>query len=158
MKVIIAVAGFVPRDVNLPKEGPLAALKWVLLNPAISTTVPYVKNTAELEMNVRAMSEAYTHQDEKMLYTRNEDIRPFYCRMCYGCKDSCPKGLPVTDVLRYLAYIDFGGNINQARDNFSSLPFEIRNVNCSDCASCTVQCPNGVDVRNRLIRAQGLLA
>src|SRR5512136_2445388 len=44
MKVVIAVAGFVPREVKLPPEGPLAALKWVLLNPAISTTVPYVKN------------------------------------------------------------------------------------------------------------------
>ncbi len=158
MKVIIAVAGFVPRDINLPKEGPLAAIKWVLLNPAISTTVPYVKNTAELEMNVRAMKEAYTPQDEKMLYTRNEEIRPFYCRMCYECKRKCPKGVPVTDELRFLAYYDFGGNLHQARDNFRHLPEEIRNVRCSDCSSCVIQCPNGVDVRNRLIRAQELLA
>jgi len=158
MKVIIAVAGFVPRDINLPKEGPLAAIKWVLLNPAISTTVPYVKNITELEMNVRAMTEAYTPQDEKMLYTRNEEIRPFYCRMCYECKGKCPKGVPVTDELRFLAYYDFGGNLHQARDNFRRLPEEIRNVRCSDCSSCVIQCPNGVDVRNRLIRAQELLA
>jgi predicted aldo/keto reductase-like oxidoreductase len=158
MKVIIAVAGFVPRDVELPEEGPLAAIKWVLLNPAISTTVPYVKNIQELEMNVRAMSEAYTHKDEKMLYSRNEDIRPYYCRMCYECKDICPKGMPVTDVLRFLAYNDFGGNFNQAKSNFNSLSDEIRNVRCSDCTSCKVQCPNGVDVQNRLIRAQELLA
>ena len=158
MKVIIAVAGFVPRDVELPEEGPIAAIKWVLLNPAISTTVPYVKNIAELEMNVRAMKEPYTHKDEKMLYTRNEDIRPYYCRMCYECKGSCPKGMPVTDVLRYLAYNDFGGNFHQAQDNFKSLPEEVRNIHCSDCSSCDVQCPNGVDVQNRLIRAQELLA
>lgn len=158
MKVIIAVAGFVPRDVKLPDEGPIAAIKWVLLNPAISTTVPYVKNIAELEMNVRAMKEPYTHKDEKMLYTRNEDIRPFYCRMCYECKGSCPKGMPVTDVLRFLAYNDFGGNFNQAKENYISLPEEVRNVNCGDCSSCAVKCPNGVDVQNRLIRAQELLA
>lgn len=158
MKVIIAVAGFVPRDVNLPKEGPLAAIKWVLLNPAISTTVPYVKNIAELEMNIRAMSEAYTPQDEKMLYTRNEEIRPFYCRMCYECKGLCPHGVPVTDMLRFLAYNDFGGNFNQAQDNFRSLSEEIRSVRCSDCSSCAIECPNGVDVRSRLIRAQELLA
>ena len=158
MKVVIAVAGFVPREVKLPKEGPLAAIKWVLLNPAISTTVPYVKNIKELEMNVRAMSEAYTHQDEKMLYTRNEDIRPFYCRMCYECKGSCPKGMPVTDVLRYLAYNDFGNNFKQAQENFMNLPDEIRSISCGDCSSCEVKCPNGVDVRNRLIRAQELLA
>jgi predicted aldo/keto reductase-like oxidoreductase len=158
MKVIIAVAGFVPRDINLPKEGPLAAIKWVLLNPAISTTVPYVKNITELEMNVRAMKEPYTPQDEKMLYTRNEEIRPFYCRMCYECKGKCPKGVPVTDELRFLAYYDFGGNLHQARDNFRHLPEEIRDVRCSDCSSCVIQCPNGLDVRKRLIRAQELLA
>jgi uncharacterized protein len=157
MKVIIAVAGFVPREVKLPIEGPLAAIKWVLTNPAISTTVPYVKNIAELEMNVRAMTESYTPQDEKMLYARSEDIRQYYCRMCYECKGACPNGVPVTDELRYLAYNDFGGNIRQARQNYMMLPKEIRNIQCSDCASCAVKCPNGVDVRNRLIRAQELL-
>ena len=157
MKVIIAVAGFIPRDVDLPKEGPLAAIKWVLLNPAISTTVPYVKNIAELEMNVRAMEETYTPQDENMLYTRNQEIRPLYCRMCYECKGECPNGVPVTDELRFLAYNDFGGNFHQAQENFRRLPKEIRSVRCSDCSSCAIQCPNGVDVRNRLIRAQELL-
>jgi len=158
MKVIIAVAGFIPRDINLPKEGPLAAIKWVLLNPAISTTVPYVKNTAELEMNVRAMKESYTPQDENMLYTRNQDIHSLYCRMCYECKGKCPNDVPVTDELRFLSYNDFGGNFHQAQDNFRSLPGKIRSVRCSDCSSCVIQCPNGVDVRNRLIRAQELLA
>jgi len=158
MKVIIAVAGFVPRDIELKDDGPLAAIKWVLLNPAISTTVPYVKNVTELEMNVRAMKEAYTPADEKTLYVRNEMIRPSYCRMCYGCKGKCPNGVPVTDELRFLAYNDFGGNYSQAHDNFINLPKDVRNVRCNDCASCAIQCPNGVDVQTRLIRAQELLA
>ncbi len=158
MKVIIAVAGFVPRDVKLPTEGPLAAIKWVLLNPAISTTVPYTKNIAELEMNVRAMTEPYTAGDEKMLFVRNQEIRPLYCRMCYECKGQCPKGVPIAEELRYLAYNDFGGNLNQAQDNFRQLPKEIREVRCGDCSDCVIQCPNGVHVRSRLMRAQSLLA
>jgi predicted aldo/keto reductase-like oxidoreductase len=158
MKVIIAVAGFVPRDIELPDEGPLAAIKWVLTNPAISTTVPYVKNISELEMNVRAMTEPFTPQDEKMLYVRNQGIRPLYCRMCYECKGQCPKGVPVTDELRFLAYNDFGGNFDQARGNFRLLPKEIQGIRCSECSSCAIECPNGVEVRSRLIRAQELLA
>jgi uncharacterized protein len=158
MKVIIAVAGFVPREIKLPDEGPLAALKWVLKNPAISTTVPYVKSVAELEMNVRAMTESYAPADEKMLYVRNEGIRPLYCRMCYECKGQCPKNVPVTDELRFLAYNDFGGDFPQAQDKFQRLPQEVRNVQCADCSSCAIQCPNGVDVQKRLIRAQALLA
>jgi predicted aldo/keto reductase-like oxidoreductase len=159
MKVIIAVAGFIPpKDFRLKDEGPLAAIKWVLTNPLISTTVPFAKNTTELEMNFRAMTEPYTPQDEKMLYVRNEKIRSRYCRMCYECKGRCPKGVPVTDELRYLAYNDFGGDFHQARENFMRLPKEIRVVHCSNCSTCAVECPNGVEVRNRLIRAQNLLA
>lgn len=158
MKVIIAVAGFVPRDINLPEEGPLAAIKWVLTNPEISTTVPYAKNISELEMNVRAMAESYTPQDEKLLYVRNREIRSTYCRMCYECKGRCPNGVPVTDELRILAYNDFGGNFRQAKDSFGNLPSEIRRIQCSDCASCAVRCPNGVEVQSRLVRAQKLLA
>ncbi|MBP1610440.1 MAG: aldo/keto reductase [Acidobacteria bacterium] len=158
MKVIIAVAGFVPREVKLPSEGPLAAVKWVLLNPAISTTVPYTKNIAELEMNVRAMTESYTAQDEKMLFVRNREIRQLYCRMCYECKGQCPKGVPVTDELRFLAYSDFGGNLRQAREYFGRLPQGVKGMRCSDCSSCAIECPNGVDVRTRLIRAQDILA
>ena len=157
MKVIIAVAGFVPREIKLPNEGPLAAIKWVLTNPAISTTVPHPDNLAQLEMNVRAMMEPYTPQDEKMLYVRNQEIRTLYCRMCYQCKGKCPKGVPVTDELRFLAYHDFGGNFHQARTSFMLLPQEIRRVQCSNCDSCSIECPNGVEVRNRLIRAQSLL-
>jgi uncharacterized protein len=159
MKVIIAVAGFIPpKELRLKNEGPLAAVKWVLMNPAISTTVPFAKNITELEMNFRAMAEPYTLKDEQMLYARNEEIRPLYCRMCYECKGLCPKGVPVTDELRYLAYNDFGGSFHQARMNFISLPKEIRSVKCSDCSACAIQCPNGVEVQNRLIRTQTLLA
>lgn len=158
MKVIIAVAGFVPREVKLPTEGPLAAIKWVLKNPGISTTVPYAKNVTEVEMNVRAMTEPYTPADEKMLYVRNREITPFYCRMCYECEGKCPSGVPVADELRMLAYNDFGGDYRQAHDKFSSLPAHVRSVRCTDCASCVIDCPNGVEVQQRLIRAQELLA
>lgn len=157
MKVVIAVAGFVPREVHLPKEGPLAAIKWVLTNPAIATTVPYVKNVEELEMNVRAMTEPYTPQDEKMLYVRNEEIRPYYCRMCYACQGKCSNGIPVAEALRFLAYNDFGGSFRQAQQHYMQLPKKIRAVQCRDCSACAVQCPNGVDVRARLMRAQQVL-
>jgi predicted aldo/keto reductase-like oxidoreductase len=161
MKVIVALAGIMPplnKTKTLKEEGPLAAVKWVLLNPDISTTVPYAKNIAEVEMNFRAMTEPYTSRDEKMLFARNEEIRPYYCRMCYACKGKCPKGIPVTDELRFLAYNDFAGDFRQAHGNFMRLPQEIRNVKCRDCVSCAFECPNGVEVQNRLIRAQDLLA
>lgn len=162
MKVAVALTGLNLKNFdNKPKvagEGPLAGIKWVLKNPAIGTTVPFMQTIAELEMNFRAMSEPYTPADEKLLYVMNEQIRPDYCRMCYECSGQCPKGLPVTDVLRFLAYHDFCGNYHQAVVNFRDLAKEVRDVRCSDCSVCAIKCPNGVHVRDRLIRAQDLLA
>ncbi len=109
-------------------------------------------------MNVRAMTGSYAPADEKLLYVRNEENRPYYCRMCYQCNGQCPRGVPVTDELRFLAYHDFGRSLYQARLSFMDLPRKIRDVRCSDCSSCVIQCPNGVMVRERLIRAQDLLA
>jgi hypothetical protein len=163
MKVVIALSGIGLKDFEQkPKlrteEVPIAAIKWVLRNPAIGTTVPHHGNVKELEMNVQAMTGSYTPDDEKLLYVRNEEIRPFYCRMCYQCKEQCPQGVPVSEELRFLAYNDFGGDLFQARMSFMDLPRKVRDVRCSDCASCAIRCPNGVLVRDRLIRAQELLA
>ena len=109
-------------------------------------------------MNFRAMSEPYTPADEQLLFVLNEQIRPNYCRMCYECEGKCPKGMPVAEVLRFLAYHDFCGNYHQAAMSFSGLAKEVRDVRCSDCSSCAIECPNGVHVQERLIRAQTLLA
>ena len=161
MKVIVATAGFdakAPVKPMLPGDGPLAALKWAIKNPAIAVAIPFMKDVEQLEMNVRAFTEPYTPADEKMLVARSEEIRPFYCRMCYQCKGQCPQGVPVTDELRFLAYNDFCGDFHKAQVSFMELPRAIRKVSCSDCTSCAIQCPNGVQVRDRLIRAQELLA
>ena len=162
MKVVVAVSGLNLADLAgrppTTGESALAGIKWVLTNPGIGTTVPHMRTIAELETNFRAMSEPYTEADEMLLYTMNERIRPYYCRMCYQCEGKCPQGLPVPDVLRFLAYHDFCGNFHQASMSFSGLSKEIRDVRCRDCSTCAIQCPNGVHVQERLIRAQELLA
>jgi uncharacterized protein len=159
MKVVIATA--TPKGDkgnHLSNEGGLAAIKWVLRNPHISTTVPWSETMEELEINFRAMVEEFSSADEKLLFARNEQIRELYCRMCFQCKGKCPKGVPVADELRFLAYNDFKGNFREALESFGDLSEDIRSIRCRDCSSCVIQCPNGVKVHERLIRAQELLA
>ncbi len=163
MKVVVALTGLNLKNFENPParpngEGPVAGIKWVLQNPAIGTTVPNMRTIPQLEMNFRAMSEPYTPADEKLLYVMNEQIRPSYCRMCYECKGQCPKGVPVAEVLRFLAYHDFCGDYHHAVVSFRDLAKEVRDVRCSDCSACAIKCPNGVHVQDRLIRAQSLLA
>jgi aryl-alcohol dehydrogenase-like predicted oxidoreductase len=143
----------------LKREGAMAAaLRWVLKNPDIGTTIPSMTDMDQFEENFKCMASGFSEEDEKALTAYLDDIRPLYCRMCGSCEGVCPKGLPVSDVLRFLTYADGYGQFALGRERFLELPAEIAAVRCGDCAECAVQCPNGVRVAERLSRAQELFA
>jgi LSD1 subclass zinc finger protein len=85
-------------------------------------------------------------------------LSPLYCRMCGSCGGACEKGVPVPDVLRFLAYAEGYGQFGLARSRYLELPESAREVRCADCTTCSVNCPNGVEVQRRVARAQALLA
>ncbi len=135
-----------------------AALKWVIRNPAIATTVPSMTDVDQLEENFRAMSERFTEADSKVLTGRLEEVGPYLCRMCGNCREQCPKGLPVARLVRAVMYADGYGQFPLGREHFLRLSAEHRSVRCSDCGVCAVHCPNGVQVARQLSRAQDLFA
>jgi predicted aldo/keto reductase-like oxidoreductase len=136
----------------------LSALKWVLKNPHIHTTIPSMTDMEQLEENLKAMSEKFTEADRKTLTAHLDRIRPVQCRMCGHCEGACPKGLPVADEMRFLMYAEGYGQFPLARERYLELPEELRAVRCSDCSSCAVQCKFGLKVPERLGLAQQMLA
>jgi hypothetical protein len=136
----------------------LAALKWVINKPNISTTIPSMTDMDQLDENLKAMAHPFSPGDEKLLAAHLEQIRPLYCRMCGQCDGMCQKGLPVADVLRYLTYADGYGQFALGRERFKEMTAEQVAVRCGDCAECTVECPHGVKVSARMGRAQELFA
>ena len=144
---------------KLKREGaPLAALKWVVRNPNVHTTVPSMTDMDQLEENLKACAQPFSAADEKVLALQLEHIRPIYCRMCGECEGQCRQGLPVADVLRFLTYADGYGQFSLGRERFLQLDSAHTAVRCTQCPACTVQCPHGVLVAQRLIRAQDLFA
>ena len=161
MKVMAGGAGMgrpgqKPNPIAQREGAMLAALKWVLKNPNVNIAIPSITDMEQLDENMRALSESFTDSDKQNLTARLRDIRPLYCSTCLKCR--CPKGIPVADVLRYLSYSEGYGEFQLGRENFLALPAEVRNVRCKDCVSCTVRCPNGVQVAQRLRTAQELFA
>ena len=143
----------------LHREGAMfAALKWALKNKHVDTTIPSITDLDQLDEDVRAMASPFTPADEKVLSAQLDFLRPRYCRMCNSCNGTCPQGLPVADVLRFLTYAEGYGQFAVARENFLELSAQQRSVRCGDCAECAVKCANGVHVRERLARAQELFA
>jgi predicted aldo/keto reductase-like oxidoreductase len=160
MKVVAPAAGRGRGGAATPPVPgrPTAALKWVLRNPLIDTIIPSMTDIDQLEANFRAALEKFGPEDEKLLAQLNEEIRPYYCRACHACDGKCPQGLPVSDIIRYVSYTDFYGQYTLGREHFLGLPERLQQVRCSDCGACAIRCPNGVHVRERLIRAQQLYA
>jgi predicted aldo/keto reductase-like oxidoreductase len=144
---------------RLQRDGAmLAALKWVLNKPNISTTIPSMTDMDQLDENLRAMAEPYASGDDQVLAAHLEQIKPVYCRFCGHCDGVCAKGLPVADMLRILTYADGYRQFALARERFQELPAQHKLVRCGDCAECTVDCPHGVHVSAQLARTQELFA
>ena len=144
---------------TINQEGaPLAAIKWALKNQSLDTAIVCMTDHDQLDENLRAMAETYTEKDEKLLNQQLAYISPMYCRMCGACGGVCDKGVPVPDMLRFLTYVEGYGQFALARERFLELPEQVRGIRCSDCGSCSVHCPNGVQVRERVLRAQEMLA
>lgn len=144
-------------DARLKRDGALlAALKWVVRNPHVHTTVPSMTDMDQLDENLRAMSQPFGAGDEKILALQMDHIAPIYCRMCGECDGHCRQGLPVADVLRFLTYAEGYGQFGLGRERFLGLGEPHTAVRCGDCSGCTVKCPYGVKVAERVARAQEL--
>ena len=148
-----------PNAEKLKQPGAMAAvLRWVTRNPNVHTTVPSMTDMDQLAENVRAGSQPFGPSDQKLLAAYRESIRPLYCNMCGRCEGACRQGLPVADVLRFVTYAEGYGQFALGRERFQELAAEHAAVRCGDCPECTVTCPHGVRVADRLIRAQELFA
>ena len=146
-------------DPRMQREGAmLSALKWVLHKPNIHTTIPSMTDMDQLDENLLAMAEKFAPVDEKTLAAHLEKIAPYYCRFCGECDGACKKGLEIANTLRILTYAEGYGQFALARERFNELPAHHATSRCGDCAECTVNCPHGVRVAERISRAQELFA
>lgn len=142
---------------TLKQDGAMhAAIRWALKNESVDTSAVCMSDFEQVEENVRAVAQPYSRADEKLLGAQLAYLRPLYCRMCGACGGVCEKGVPVADTLRFLTYAEGYGDFPLARQSFLELPETARALRCRDCRACTVRCPNGVQVRARLMRAQEL--
>ena len=149
-----------PAYAKLKQDGGLlAALKWAMRDPkVVHTTIPSITDNDQLDENLTAMQKPYGPAEAKLLAQRLDLIRPLYCRTCGQCDGDCRQGLPVADILRILTYADGYAQFALGRERFLELAPEHTSVKCADCPACTVQCPHGVNVIERLTKAQELFA
>lgn len=148
-----------PLHDRFSRDGAMAAaLKWAVRRPQVHTSIPGIMDLDQLDENFRAVCGKLEDRDRQLLAGQLDYIRPLYCRACGACSGKCAQGVPVSDVVRYMSYLEGYGQFALARENYRSMPVELQQARCGDCLACTVHCPNGVRIRERVSRAQEILA
>jgi len=133
-------------------------LRWLAADERVHTIPVSMDTIAKVEQNAAALQTPLSEQDRSVLQTQRSYASPRFCRMCGACDGKCPNHLAVSDLVRSAMYADGYADLRMARSQFAAIPDRQRRVACQDCIQCTVQCPNGVAIRDRIQKAQKLLS
>ena len=81
-----------------------AALKWVLQDPNVHTTIPGITSFDQLTENVGVMENLEMTDEEKTLLKKARLLSGLYCDQCGQCVAACRKHLPVNEIMRAYMY------------------------------------------------------
>jgi predicted aldo/keto reductase-like oxidoreductase len=136
----------------------LASVRWVAADKRISCVPLRMESLDELEQDVQAISLPFSDEDRKVLGQVRASVSSRLCRMCGGCDGKCARGLAVSDLVRCAMYLEGYRDPALAREQFQGIPAPVRDPRCEGCRQCTIECPNGVLVPQRVRLAQAALA
>jgi len=142
---------------RLRKINMKAALKWVLQDEHVHTSIPGFSNFDEMREAMSVMDDLAMSQEEE------RDLRlgavlgfpGLYCQQCARCVPQCPAGLRIPTLMRsymYAAGYHDPGKARRALRGWTSA-----DVACGRCDRCVVQCALGFDVRARALEMASLL-
>ena len=138
-----------------------AALKWVLDNPYVDTTIPGMTSFEQLEEDLSVMGMKMSFHEHRTLERYGMSIQQGYCRGvagCTECQGQCPYGVDVCEINRCLGYASGYGDIALAQENYERLPESSRLDICDNCDECVVRCANGIDLTENIRRARTLFS
>ena len=135
-----------------------AALKWVLQNPGVATTIPSMVTYSQLKENVRVMNSKMGWHDRKTLHRYGKAIDKTLCRMCDECKYLCPQGVDILDVNRSLMYFEGYNDPELAFETYMKIPFTKKPDVCKNCNNCVVKCKFGLNIRQKMIQALSIFS
>lgn len=128
-----------------------AALKWVLQDKNVCTTIPGMTTFEQMELNFRVMSSLALSKEEKRdIALSSLATGTLYCQACESCLSTCPMAVEIPNLMRAYMYARGYGNLTQARITLEELPENEGLSVCRDCDACTARCSFGIDIGARI--------
>ena len=132
-------------------SNPKAALKWVLQNKNIHSTVPGFTTFDQLETDLSVMEDLTLTSEEKayleLAHLNHKD--GLFCQGCGTCLKQCPSAPDIPTLMRTYMYVYGYRNLVAAARNIESVRDDP--IACTDCSSCVVNCPMGFDIKEKVL-------
>lgn len=125
-----------------------AALKFVLQDENVCTTIPGITSFDQLAENASVNEDLTMSDEEKASLVSGRLEGGLYCQGCEHCVPGCPKGLPIPDMMRAYMYTYGYRDLALAQSVFRTLG--IPGNPCDGCSSCGAECVKGFDVAERI--------
>jgi len=132
-------------------SNPKAALKWILQNENIHTTVPGITTFDQLETDLSVMEDlTLTPEEKKYLeLARISHKDSLFCQGCGTCLKQCTIAPDIPTLMRCYMYAYGYRDLAAAVRNIESV--KDNPIACADCSSCVVKCPMGFDIKERAL-------
>jgi len=131
-----------------------AALKYVLMDQHVTTAVPGVTTTEEIDECAVVMGTLLSRRNVDELKQYHAFLQGRTCTMCGGCGGECPQDVPYHDLLRVMVYADGYQNPSLAEEALERAGGMEAMAHCSDCSSCSVICRRGLDIKKQIQQTQ----
>lgn len=126
-----------------------ACLRWVWQNPNITTVIPGFTSFDLLDNCLEAAYRpALDDKDKKYLAALKDKNGLLYCQNCEKCVSDCSKHLPIPTIMR--AYMYNYGYKQPLLSKETLMDLALNSNTCSGCTSCTVKCPSGFNVADKI--------
>lgn len=139
-----------------------AALKWVLNDLNVCTTIPGITAFDQMDLDFGVMKNLVLSEAETRDLTiiASQGGGPLYCQQCGTCIGSCPQKVDIPTLMRACMYAEGYHNLIQAELALHEIPERQGLGRCDSCEACTARCRFGIRIRDRVasLLAMGLSA
>ena len=133
-----------------------AALKWVLQDENIGTSIPGITTFDALAQNAAVNTDLKLTAEETAGLRLEKTQGGLYCNGCEVCTGSCSRSLPIPELMRSYMYTYGYNNAIMGRDLIASLGTGLNP--CTGCDTCTARCVKAFNVRDRIADVSRLAA
>lgn len=134
-----------------------AALKWVLQDENVHTTIPAFSNYDEMLEDLSVMEDLTMTPEERRDLRLGEalGLPGLYCQQCARCLGQCPENMEIPVLMRASMYAF--GHQQPAKALAMMRGWSPSDVACTECSVCKVRCALGLDVKSRALDIARLL-